>query len=190
MAWLNCFQPDLVCLQETHSKTIAEFSTWFSHQSSSSINKHHYHFISSPGTIRSRGVAILYLPKFRLLSHRCDSQGHLVVGKFSFEECIFQLVCLYGLNNKKDGAAFFESIPDHVDYAFMCIVCGDFNTVVDPTVDRRGCNITSAYAYNWSGQLDSFMDSLNLCDMWRLKHPSASEFTWNDPVALRVHVSI
>ena len=29
MDWINCCQPDIVCLQETHAKTDIEFTKWF-----------------------------------------------------------------------------------------------------------------------------------------------------------------
>lgn len=27
--WLNCFRPEIVCLQETHATSLDEFSGWF-----------------------------------------------------------------------------------------------------------------------------------------------------------------
>ena len=58
MEWLNCFGPDFVCLQETHSKTEEEFSSWFSKSNLNIQNKFEYKCISSPGRARSCGVAI------------------------------------------------------------------------------------------------------------------------------------
>ena len=60
---------------------------------------------------------------------------------------------VYGLNKACEGSVFFESLYPVLDPQLPCVLCGDFNTVVDPSKDRRGCNIFSPSAYNWSANL-------------------------------------
>ena len=160
MSWLNCFAPDIVCLQETHSTSEEEFSQWFSVSNLDIENKNKYKCISSPGTVRSSGVAILYKPDFEVLSTSRDQAGRLVTIDFCHSGYSFQVVCVYAPNTKNPAQTFFESF-----------FCGDFNTTVNPHIDRFGCNPTSPWAYNWSLTLTDLMSSANLRDAWREIHP-------------------
>ena len=178
MEWLNCFGPDIVCLQETHAVSEDEFSTWFSVSNSQFKNKYKYKCISSPGRVRSCGVAILYKPFLKLKHSIRDTDGRLVIGTFNAYGSDFQLVCLYGPNNKIAGNAFFESFFQALDPDMPILLGGDFNTVVDPYIDRLGCNPNSPWAYNWSDSLALLMENFNLKDCWREKHPNISDFTW------------
>ena len=181
IAWLNCFQPSIVCLQETHSTSEKEFSDWFSGTNPSTTNTN-YKCISSPGTARSRGVAILYRPEaLSVVSSWKDDSGRLVIAEFSRNNLNFQVASLYGPNNKKDGSLFFESFYQALDPDLPVLLCGDFNTVVDPCSDRLGCNPRSPWAYNWSPSLRDLTNSFELCDVWRAMHPGVEEFTWRRP---------
>ena len=179
MQWLNCFGPDIVCLQETHSKSEREFSSWFSSTNVNIQNSYNYKCISSPGTVRSCGVAILFKPNFSLESCFCDQSGRLVIGNFKTLNRQFQVACLYGPNKKTLGQTFFESFFQALDIDFPVFLCGDFNTVVDPLIDRSGCNPLSPWAYNWSDTLQNLMSTFDLSDAWRVAHPQSSEFTWH-----------
>ena len=107
MSWLNCVSVDFVCLQETHSITESEFTNWFSTNNLDINNSKKYKSISSPGAVRSSGVAILYLPKYTLEHCRRDTSGRLLSAEFSYGGYNFQVVCLYGPNNARDGQVFF-----------------------------------------------------------------------------------
>ena len=60
-------------------------------------------------------------------------------------------------------------------------LCEDFNTVVNPRLDRFSCNPESPLAYNWSSTLSTLMAAFELCDAWHTKHPGYTEFTWRQP---------
>ena len=57
MSWLNCFSPDIVCLQETHSTSEREFSEWFSTTNKNVDNK-----IAISASPRLEQRALLELP--------------------------------------------------------------------------------------------------------------------------------
>ena len=177
MAWLNCVGPDIVCLQETHSTSEGEFAGWFS----SPICKCKYKCVSSPGAVRSSGVAILFRPEFKVVKRWRDSSGKLIVVELERDNFNFQVACLYAPNQKEPGAQFFESFYQAIDPDIPVLLCGDFNTVVDPYIDRFGCNPKSPWAYNWSSTLSDLMGTFELCDVWRARHPDAKEFTWTRP---------
>ena len=92
----------------------------------------------------------------------------------------FQIVNIYAPNTKNDAPTFFSTIIHIISTDLPVIMCGDFNTVVNASKDRMGCNINSPWAYNWSSILNNLMTTFGLCDVfWRLKYPDKREFTWH-----------
>ena len=108
--WANCPKTDFVCLQETHSISEEEFSSWLDHATSSGCNKFGYKCISSPGTILSCGVAILYNPSYDVVSCSRDKDGRLLCAEFSKDGNLIQLVNIYAPNTAKPASTFFESL--------------------------------------------------------------------------------
>ena len=172
---------DFLCLQETHSTSAREFSRWLRAAIDNKLLSSAYSCISSPGTNRSSGVAIIYKSQYLLTSSQSDQQGRFVCGQFTVADQTFSLCNVYGPNKAREGALFFESLYPVLDPDIPSIVCGDFNTVVDPHLDRRGCNIFSPWAYNWSHTLTTFMSTFSLHDVWRRLHPDAEAYTWHRP---------
>ena len=169
--WLNCFQPQIVCLQKTHSISEEEFTDWFSCTNPTTTNTS-YKCISSLGTGRSRGVAILYCTEaLSKVSSWKDDSGRLVIAEFFCNNLNFQVTSLYGPNNKKDSSFFFGSFYQALDPGLSVLLCGDFNTVVDPCLDCLGCNPRSPWAYNWSPSLCDLTNSFELCNVWHAMHP-------------------
>ena len=180
-SWLNCCKADFLCLQEMHAVSEEEMSSWLKSAKDNGILRQGYDCISSPGTNRSSGVAILYLSKYDLSSCARDDSGRMVSARFSSGIIEFQLCNIYGPNKAKEGDAFFENLYAILPPDLPVILCGDFNTVLDPNKDRRGCNPFSIWAYNWSQTLSNLMSSYDLHDAWRTKYPEAVEFTWQRP---------
>jgi exonuclease III len=52
-SWLNCVQADIICLQEPHSTSVAEFESWVLFETNSGNNLQQYSIISSPGSVRT-----------------------------------------------------------------------------------------------------------------------------------------
>lgn len=180
-SWLSCIKADVVCLQETHCISQDEFVSWVSSESAVDNNCEQYSVLSSPGTVRSRGVAILYRPSLSVDCEVLDDQGRLQVVTFSIcssDSVSFQLVNIYGPNRKAEGETFFESIGSKFDASLPTVLCGDFNTVVDPVLDRFGCNPSSPWAYNWPRSLRHLTEEFDLRDVWRMNHPDERNYTW------------
>ena len=131
-------------------------SSWVADETAAGNNLRQYSVISSPGSIRSAGVAILYRPSLHLNGMLHDDCGRFVVAHFSassHDSTPFQVVNIYGPNRRRLGEEFFEHLLQQVDPSLPTILCGDFNTVVDADLDRSGCNSASAWAYNWPRSL-------------------------------------
>ena len=102
-----------------------------------------YKCISSPGTILSCAVAILYNPSYDVVSCSRDQDGRLLCAEFSKDGNLIQLVNIYAPNTAKPASTFFESLYQVLDPDTPTVLCSDFNTVVDPIKDRFGCNSQS-----------------------------------------------
>ena len=107
-SWLSCFCPDIVCVQETHSISTSEMHDWVEQHNVCVVPRLQYKCVSSPGSARSVGVAILFMPKFEVQCTKRDDDGRLVVAEFSGNNLLFQVMCLYA-PNKDEGKQFFES---------------------------------------------------------------------------------
>ena len=108
--WLNCFRPDIVCLQETHSIGEAEFDSWIDDMNRGCLTTISYSVVSSPGTARSSGVATLFNSSFTLESVSRDTDGRCVIATLNHGSSLFQVGNIYGPNNKRDGIPSFESL--------------------------------------------------------------------------------
>ena len=177
-SWLNCCKVDILCLQETHSVSQTKFEGWVKAAQDAGVLSPNYSCVSSSGRHRSCGVAIFYNSCLSLSSCARDQHSPLLCAQLTSNSTTFQVCNIYGSNKAKDGNVFFESLYPVLDLDLPCILCGDFNTMVDPYMDRQGCNPTSPWAYNWSRTLTNLMSCYNLQDIWWVKHPSDYAFTW------------
>ena len=118
-------------------------------------NQQQYLVASSPGSARQAGVAILYKPCFKIKDTRKDSHSCLIIASFGHDEVEspFQVINVYGPNQKRPGEEFFASLPPFVDPTLPTILCGDFNAVVDPYRE-------------------------DLVDIWRRHRPEERCYTW------------
>ena len=169
LQWLSHHSPLVVCLQETHALSADELSQWFS--------RFGFLCLRSFGSSHSCGVAILYRPVLSC-SALCDFDGRFVLGEFTFRDSVFRVACCYAPNRNPDRDAFFQRCIDSIDPSVPTLLCGDFNTVPDRFIDRRGsCPFdTSRESSNLLSVL--FRDCC-VVDIWRLKHPGVSGFTWS-----------
>ena len=170
--WLALQSVDFACLQETHVSSMSECSSWFSS----------YGFLSlaSPGTAHSCGTVLLYRPCYTLCNSYSDAEGRLVVAKFSFNEILFHVVCLYAPNRSPARDDFFHFVSERVDPGSPSVICGDFNAVFDRFRDRRGF-APASFPRDSSRALRSLFSECCVVDVWRHLHPHSSSFTWQRP---------
>ncbi len=103
-SWLNCVKPDIVCLQQMHSTSKAEFDSWVAHETSSSDNIQNTQLFLLLVMLVVVGLPFyldLFLNKILIFS---DNAGRLQVVTLSLltsDSVSFQLVNVYGPNRKK-----------------------------------------------------------------------------------------
>ena len=172
--WLRSLSvvPDVVCLQETHCVSDFECQSWF--RSSGFLS------VVSPGSNKSCGCIILYRRALSLVKSWSDDDGRLLQCEFILLGKTFRVVSLYAPNRNPARDLFFDEVIPFVDPAIPTVLCGDFNTVFDRSMDRRGSDASDVSRESTAALVHLF-DSCCVIDTWRYLHPSSSCYTWLSP---------
>ena len=166
--WIHSIGPDLVCIQETHSTSDSEITSWFSSSG--------YLSASSHGSNKSSGVCTLFKSSFKMVSAIKDDSGRFLLCHFDSKGKFFQLANVYAPNRNPDRDAFFEDISASLDPSCSILLAGDFNSVFDPSVDRRGGSPSDLRES--SSTLSDLFDLCSCSDTWRFFHPDLKSFSW------------
>ena len=171
--WLSGFNFDVVCLQELHCLSEDEVRSWFPSFSA----------VVSVGSNRSCGVAVLFKRSFSLVDSVRDSSGCFVRARLLRDGATFDVVSLYAPNLRSDRLSFFPSLLPLLDPGVPTLLCGDFNSVMDPGCDRRIGGDRSVT--DTPDLLFSLFRDLSCVDVWRSLHPSQQAYTWFRPDGTR-----
>ncbi|XP_063794680.1 olfactory receptor 6C74-like [Pseudophryne corroboree] len=131
VAHLFCLSPQVVFLQETH---------WM-HNSPMSLKANWIgECVSAPYTNKTRGVAILFDRnlQFSILKKYIDPEGRFILLDVSFDNMVYAFLNLYASTGSNN--LFFADVLQRVLSwgGQNLILGGDFNMVVDPSMDRSG----------------------------------------------------
>lgn len=168
-SWLKNHSGAIYFLQETHSTKRSE-QLWKDEWGSQIYFCH--------GNSNSRGVCILVNNNCDLTVYKefYDNDGRVIILDAIIMGQQFTLINIYGPNN--DNPTFFDNIEKTFNN-FDCesvIMGGDFNFVLDVSVDKKGGkNRTN---YQAQGMVKNIMESHDLIDVWRELHPNIRQFTW------------
>ena len=162
----------IVCLQEVHCATLAECDSWF--RSSGFLS------VVSPGSVKSCGCIVLFRPSLSLVQSWADEEGRFLQCEFSYHDQSFRVVSLYAPNRNPARNEFLEQIADELDPTVPTLLCGDFNTVFDRSVDRRGSDSSDTWRES-SAALKALFESSCCVDAWRYLHPDTAGFSWTRP---------
>ena len=135
-------------------------------------------------TNRSRGVSILIrrnLPYELIEANRSDC-GNFVMVVIKIGTQTYLMANIYGPNN--DDPCFYHTVIDmmHSFQTDHIVIGGDFNFVVNPTVDSF--NYAREYNVNAKHVFMSFANDEGIVDIWRVKNPNKLEYIWtkNNPL--------
>ena len=172
--WLKCMKVDVVCLQETHSPSHEFARKWFANSS--------YPVASSSLTSKSAGVAILVKDNYKITKIIKDEDGHYVQAVVDFGEGQASFVSLYALNRNPARNTFLAPLTGLIDLSRPTFVAGDFNSVLDPQLDRMR---DPSYVAGPGAQqresivaLESLVSFTQTYPLWRQLHPGRTVYSW------------
>lgn len=167
-AHLKSLKADICFLQETHIKKTA--ARILRLQWATQIYQSNF-------SVKARGVAIL-IHKRTMFQHEqtiTDQNGRYLIVRGLLNQMPVTLINVYGPNFDDPGffQTLFRAIPNLSDS--KVVMAGDFNSVVDPLVDRQRPQLQKSKS---STTLNSLMKGYNLVDIWRLLNPSKKDFSF------------
>lgn len=173
--WLHNItpSPDIICLQETHATSAKELSDW--------LETSDYSAVSSPGSAKSCGVAILYKPTLSLEDSSDDPSGRFCTATFTYQSNSFSVASIYAPNRNPDRNSFLEELSVELPQLNPIFLAGDFNTVFDSSLDRRGGSSSTQHLRGSTDTLNELFNKCDCTDLWRNIHPNVKSFSWNRP---------
>uniref|UniRef100_A0A3Q1CLT5 Reverse transcriptase domain-containing protein n=1 Tax=Amphiprion ocellaris TaxID=80972 RepID=A0A3Q1CLT5_AMPOC len=175
MDYVSKLKADILLLQETHLLQSEE----------KCLSDSNYSIIfSSCYNSRQRGVSILVHKRipFTLNSTVTDSEGRYIIIQATIFNKLYSIVNLYAPNN--EDPAFFHTVFSHLadlSANSITIIGGDFNIVLNPSVDRSNSPIHVKQSQSVK-VIHDYMKDFGLDDVWRLKNPTKRDYTFFSPV--------
>ena len=151
----------IIYLQETHSDVTIE-RKWKSEWSGRIYYSH--------GTTQKNGVAICVPSHIQcnLNDIKNDVNGRFLLLDINIDENNFILLNVYAptKDHPKDQIDLFKRISDLLEeYTDRNIVMGgDFNTCINPTLDKHGAKLEKRSEY--SQIIEDYLEQQNMCDIW------------------------
>ena len=160
----------ILCLQETHIKP---------EDLNILRDEWNVNFYISGKETNSGGVLIALANNFEYKCHKeiSDSQGRYVILEIELVGVArFLLVNLYAPN--EDDPAFFENIFNVIENSDTknLILVGDWNLVMNYEMDTL--NYKKKNNVKAREKLLTFIEKLNLIDIWRHTHENTKRYTW------------
>lgn len=166
--YLKNIQADICLIQETH---LSQFTQ------NNLKTTHFNHCFSSYYNSKQRGVCILINKNIQFNHHTTisDPEGRFIIINISINNNPITIGNIYGPNS--DDPSFFSNVFSSLSNLSSCpiIIGGDYNTVINPTLDRS--KHTSKF-WQSSKTIKQFMSDFGLGDGWRLQHPQDREYTF------------
>ena len=136
----------------------------------------------SHGTHNSCGVITLVGKNidFKLLNKETDSKGRLIIIYGFFQEAHLLIINTYAPNTEKEQLLFFSQVYEkisamNIDNSTKIIWGGDFNLCFSKD-DTDGGNYKPKVKS--ISLLKTIMEELNICDIWRVRNPDSTRYTW------------
>ena len=163
-------KPDILCLQDTHwvKDDIKSIKNIWSGDS----------YINGCKT-NSRGVAILLSKSFdyNVCTVDRDEEGNFISLQLSINDSTLYVSNIYAPNN--DSPHFFQHLKNKLETTLFdyCIICGDFNLVLDPSMDTYNYkHVNNPQARNCVLEL---LNTLSIKDAFRHFNRNLKKYTWH-----------
>lgn len=126
---------------------------------------------------QSRGVAIMFNNNFEFTLHQkvSDTEGNKLILDITINGKRMTLINIYGPN--RDSPEFYIQLNRDIEkYGNNVILAGDFNLVLDPSIDSQ--NYVNVNNPNSREKVIEMMSTYNLLDCWRDINAEQIAFTW------------
>jgi hypothetical protein len=135
---------------------------------------------------------VLFKPSLDIIIHdkNIDTKGRYIFLKATIQghEDI-HLINIYAPNDEENRAIFIKDIntllSKHDSHQATVFLGGDFNTIIDPNLDRKGGKLNKSKQQTFVlNNLEELITTHDLCDIWRIRNPDTRRYTWrkNKPV--------
>ena len=172
MNWLKKYHDGVILLQETHTVELVE-QIWRSEWKGQVEFCH--------GKSSARGVATLISNKLNIQINKVirDNTGRFLLLDTTFENQPLIIINIYAPTKDQQELQleFLSFVHDRLlEFSDKNILLGgDFNTCLDPTIDKKGgSNETPSKS---SEKIQSLMEDYNLIDVWRFINYDSRRFT-------------
>ena len=170
--YLQNTNSDIILLQETHSSP-ATNKMW--------NNDWNGNTIWNSGTNFKCGVAILINNKnINITQTFQDTEGRVLNAIINHNKQKYQIINIYSPNNPQERPQFFSNITRHIQPNIPLILGGDFNMVLDSSMDREG-GTPSPTHNSGSIELTNILNEYKLLDALRHIHKHKKIYTWSSP---------
>ena len=131
------------------------------------------------------GVAILVNNVYNFTQVRKDDDGRLLQVEIDIEGNKLRFVSLYAPNKNPVRNTFFSNLPGFIDLAVPTFICGDFNAVLNPDLDRRhhpsyAGPSQGATARESVAALQSLLSAMHTFPVWGTRNPTEQIFSWDN----------
>ena len=166
---LERFKPDILCLTDTRLDDNSELIL---------RNELDYHCYFNSFASNARGVATLINKRSPIKVEKClkDNTGNWLILTLEFESKIINLINIYGPN--EDNPLFFTNMFDQINVhnLFNGIICGDFNTTLDVSLDNK--NYVGLGNIRARREIIQLMSDFNFFDTYRQLNGNKKKYTW------------
>lgn len=172
--FLNERNEQIMFLQESHSVKEVEH-LWNSEFKGEILFSH--------GSRNSRGTVIMFKKslEYSIIEKIQDLNGRYLIVKALIQGNLFVLGNCYAPVSENDQIPFYQEFNKIVaefclDEDTTLILGGDFNNVLDPNLDKKG-GVKNVKEKSLS-ILNEMKEEFDLLDIWRVRNPTLSRFTW------------
>ena len=136
--------------------------------------------IASFGTNHSCGVSVIVRcsSNFSCQQISAASNGRYLLVAITHGPTAFQLLNIYAPASSAGARTdFFSDVMTLMGSRSSMVVCGDFNCVIDPTLDRQSRSRLGPRSSDIN-TMQTLLASLQVIDVYRKRHPITPGFTW------------
>jgi exonuclease III len=170
--WVKNSKLDIIYLQECHCISESEINTW----NREFGGKGFYSY----GSNKSCGVGILFRPgfNFKITNTFKDTEGRLLVLDIRVGSQAFRLINIYAnCGNSPARRQFIKNLDKFCTGSIFKIMGGDFNFIVDPSLDKVGGNLD--IGTSGSSEMKQLCSDFSLVDVQRHFFPTKRFCTWS-----------